>query len=122
MGRIAAEQGDHVIVTSDNPRSEPPRAIIDEITPGVEAGAAGRPLTFEIEPDRRRAIGLAVGAAAPGDLVLIAGKGHESYQEVAGVRHAFDDRQIVREALRASRATAGARDPGRLETGGTGAS
>jgi UDP-N-acetylmuramoyl-L-alanyl-D-glutamate--2,6-diaminopimelate ligase len=95
-----------VIVTSDNPRSEPPRAIIDEITPGVDTGAARRAVTVEIEPDRRRAIGLAVGAAAPGDLVLIAGKGHESYQEVAGVRHAFDDRQIARESLRASRAAA----------------
>ena len=119
MGRIAAEHSDWVIVTSDNPRSEPPRAIIDEITPGVDAGAAGRAVTVEIEPDRRRAIGVAVGAAAPGDLVLIAGKGHESYQEVAGVRYAFDDRQIAREALRASRAAASARAPGRPETGGT---
>ena len=106
MGRIAAERADHVIVTSDNPRSEPPRAIIDEITPGVDAGADGRQVAVDVEPDRRRAIGLAVGAAAPGDLVLIAGKGHESYQEIAGVRQAFDDRQVVREVLSATHASA----------------
>ncbi len=107
MGRLASELADHVIVTSDNPRSESPRAIIDEILPGVETGSAGRRVRIDVEPDRRRAIVLAVRAAVPGDLVLIAGKGHETYQEIAGVKHAFDDRQVVREALRAARATAG---------------
>jgi UDP-N-acetylmuramoyl-L-alanyl-D-glutamate--2,6-diaminopimelate ligase len=100
MGRIAAEWADHVIVTSDNPRTEDPRAIIDEIRPGVDDGRAGRDVRVEIEPDRRRAIGVAVSSAGAGDLVLIAGKGHEPYQEIGGVRHPFDDRQVVREALR----------------------
>lgn len=106
MGRIAAEWADVVIVTSDNPRSEPPQAIIAEIRPGVEAAAAaraaaGRPVRVIYEPDRRRAIAAAVGEAGPGDLVLIAGKGHETYQEIAGVRHPFDDREVVRDVLRA---------------------
>jgi UDP-N-acetylmuramoyl-L-alanyl-D-glutamate--2,6-diaminopimelate ligase len=121
MGQLAAELADHVIVTSDNPRSEAPRAIIDEITPGVAAGAAGRRVAVDVEPDRRRAIGLAVESAASGDLVLIAGKGHESYQEIAGVRHAFDDRDVVREALRAMRAGARARGPRGSTTEGAGA-
>lgn len=121
MGRIAAELADQVIVTSDNPRSEAPRAIIDEITPGVAAGGERRRVAVDIEPDRRRAIDLAVGAASSGDLVLIAGKGHESYQEIAGVRQAFDDRDVVREALRAAHAGAPARGPRRSTTGGAGA-
>jgi UDP-N-acetylmuramoyl-L-alanyl-D-glutamate--2,6-diaminopimelate ligase len=106
MGRIAAEWADLVIVTSDNPRSEDPQAIIDEIRPGVEAAAAareaaGRPVRVVYDPDRRRAIATAVAAAGRGDLVLIAGKGHETYQEIGGTRHPFDDREVVREALRA---------------------
>jgi UDP-N-acetylmuramoyl-L-alanyl-D-glutamate--2,6-diaminopimelate ligase len=106
MGRIAAEWADVVIVTSDNPRSESPQAIIAEIRPGVEAAAAaraaaGRPPRVIYEPDRRRAIVAAVAAAGPGDLVLIAGKGHETYQEIAGVRYPFDDREVVRDVLRA---------------------
>ncbi len=99
MGRIAAERADHVIVTSDNPRSEDPVAIIDEIRPGVEAGTAGRGVRVDYEPDRRRAIARAIAAAGAGDLVLIAGKGHEPYQLIAGVQHRFDDRQVAREIL-----------------------
>ena len=102
MGDIAARWADHVIVTSDNPRSEDPQAIVDEIRPGIEAGRTGRDVYVDIQPDRRRAIAAAVAAAAPGDLVVIAGKGHEPYQEIAGTRHPFDDREVVREALRAS--------------------
>ncbi|MGQ0549579.1 MAG: UDP-N-acetylmuramoyl-L-alanyl-D-glutamate--2,6-diaminopimelate ligase [Armatimonadota bacterium] len=109
MGHIAARWADHVIATSDNPRSEDPQAIIDEIRPGIEAGRSGRQVRVDIEPDRRRAITAAIAAAAPGDLVLIAGKGHEPYQEVAGKRHPFDDRQVVREALRGSGRSARAR-------------
>lgn len=101
MGRIAAELADHVIVTSDNPRTEDPDAIIDEILPGTRAAA--RQVTVVVEPDRRRAIGAAVAAARAGDLVLIAGKGHESYQEIMATKHPFDDREVVRGALRASR-------------------
>jgi UDP-N-acetylmuramoyl-L-alanyl-D-glutamate--2,6-diaminopimelate ligase len=93
MGRIADELADIAIVTSDNPRSEDPRAIIDEIV----AGAPG----LEIEPDRRAAIARAIERAREGDVVLIAGKGHEQGQEIAGVKHPFDDREVARDVLRA---------------------
>jgi UDP-N-acetylmuramoyl-L-alanyl-D-glutamate--2,6-diaminopimelate ligase len=108
MGRIAAEWADHVFVTSDNPRTEDPEAIIAEIRPGVEEGIAARvgrhaspgTVRAQFDPDRRRAIAAAIAAAAAGDIVVIAGKGHETYQEIAGVRHPFDDREVVRAVLR----------------------
>ena len=93
MGRIAAEHADVAIVTSDNPRSERPEAIIDEIVAGGDGG-------LEVEPDRRRAIERALEEARPGDVVVIAGKGHEQGQEIAGRRLPFDDRDVAREALR----------------------
>jgi UDP-N-acetylmuramoyl-L-alanyl-D-glutamate--2,6-diaminopimelate ligase len=99
MGRIATELADVAIVTSDNPRSEDPQAIIDEVL----AGTVGEP---EVEPDRRAAIERAVELAEPGDLVVIAGKGHELGQEIAGRITPFDDRDVARDALRALRATA----------------
>jgi UDP-N-acetylmuramoyl-L-alanyl-D-glutamate--2,6-diaminopimelate ligase len=94
MGRVAAELADVVIVTSDNPRSEDPLAIIQDVLQG-----AG--LDVEIDPDRRSAIQRAVGLAQAGDIVLIAGKGHEQGQEIAGVVHPFDDRAVARDALAA---------------------
>jgi UDP-N-acetylmuramoyl-L-alanyl-D-glutamate--2,6-diaminopimelate ligase len=108
MGRIAAEWADHVIVTSDNPRTEDPEAIIAEIRPGVNdamaAGAVARgaqgAVRAEFDPDRRRAIAAAIAAARAGDIVVVAGKGHETYQEIAGTRHPFDDREVVRTILR----------------------
>jgi UDP-N-acetylmuramoyl-L-alanyl-D-glutamate--2,6-diaminopimelate ligase len=93
MGRVAANLADVVIVTSDNPRSEEPIRIIEDVLQG-----AG--LDVEVDPDRRTAIERAIVLADPGDVVLIAGKGHEQGQEVAGVVHAFDDREVAREALR----------------------
>jgi UDP-N-acetylmuramoyl-L-alanyl-D-glutamate--2,6-diaminopimelate ligase len=96
MGRIATELADLAIVTSDNPRSEDPLAIIDDVVAGVAAGE------LEIEPDRRAAIERAVSHARPGDVILIAGKGHEQGQEVNGRRLPFDDREVAREALRAA--------------------
>ena len=102
MGRLAVELADLAVVTSDNPRSEEPVAIIDEILQGIRATAGEfRRARVEVEPDRRAAIHHAIAAAAPGDIVIIAGKGHETYQEVCGVRHPFDDRVVAREALRA---------------------
>jgi len=98
MGRIAAELADRAIVTSDNPRSEDPLAIIGEVLAGAPE--------LEVEPDRRAAIELAVGAAREGDIVLIAGKGHEQGQEIAGRVLPFDDREVARETLRALRAPA----------------
>jgi len=99
MGEIAARLADVAVVTSDNPRSEDPEAILDEILAGVPAGAAG----VERIADRRAAIGRAVREARPGDVVIIAGKGHERGQEFAGGRkEPFDDVEVAREALRSS--------------------
>ena len=95
MGRAAAELSDVTIVTSDNPRSEDPLAIIDEITAG--AAATGR--AYEVEPDRRAAIRRAFERARPGDVVVIAGKGHESGQQFADRVLPFDDRRVAREEL-----------------------
>jgi UDP-N-acetylmuramoyl-L-alanyl-D-glutamate--2,6-diaminopimelate ligase len=99
MGRIASQLADVVIVTSDNPRSEDPIAIIDEIRRGL-VGAA------EIEPDRAAAIRVAVEAAREGDVVVVAGKGHEQGQELADRTIPFDDREAARDALRALGAAA----------------
>lgn len=95
MGRAARELADVAIVTSDNPRSEDPRAIIE----GILAGATSGPAELVVEEDRRAAIMNAVRRARPGDIVLIAGKGHESGQERAGVVTPFDDRDVAREVL-----------------------
>jgi UDP-N-acetylmuramoyl-L-alanyl-D-glutamate--2,6-diaminopimelate ligase len=96
MGRVAAELSDHAVVTSDNPRSEDPDAIINEILAGIDADR-----TVEVEPDRRTAIAHALERAASGDPVVIAGKGHEQGQEFEGGRKVpFDDRDVAREELR----------------------
>ena len=94
MGGIASRLADVPIVTSDNPRSEEPEAIIEEIVAGMEPGA-------EVDPDRRSAIARAIELAEPGDVVVIAGKGHEQGQEFKeGRKVPFDDREVAREALR----------------------
>jgi UDP-N-acetylmuramoyl-L-alanyl-D-glutamate--2,6-diaminopimelate ligase len=96
MGRAGAALSDLAIVTSDNPRSEDPGAIIAEVLGGVENG-----VDVEVEPDRRAAIALALGRARPGDTVVIAGKGHEQGQEFAdGRKLPFDDREVARAELR----------------------
>ena len=108
MGEAAARAADLVVVTSDNPRTEPPGAIIDEIVPGVERagmrrltpeGLRGGERGFAVEPDRRAAIALAVELAREGDAVLLAGKGHEDYQIVGKERLPFSDRDEARRAL-----------------------
>ena len=91
----AAAASDRVVLTSDNPRSEDPEAILDQ----VEAGLAGHEVPYCRIPDRRSAIADAIRAAGPGDVVLIAGKGHETYQEIAGRRLPFDDRAVAAEEL-----------------------
>jgi UDP-N-acetylmuramoyl-L-alanyl-D-glutamate--2,6-diaminopimelate ligase len=93
MGKVAADLADVTIVTSDNPRSEAPLAIIEDVLQG-----AG--LDVEIDPDRRSAIERALSLARDGDVVVIAGKGHEQGQDVAGVVSPFDDREVARAALR----------------------
>jgi len=114
MGRLAVELADLAVVTSDNPRSEEPRAIIEEILEGARAVPSAR---YAVEPDRRAAIALAIGEARPGDCVVIAGKGHEPYQEIAGVRHPFDDRVVAREVLRARLGAGGVGPTGPAGTG-----
>jgi UDP-N-acetylmuramoyl-L-alanyl-D-glutamate--2,6-diaminopimelate ligase len=94
MGGIASSLADVAVVTSDNPRTEDPLAIIDDILEG-----SGRGPGVVVEPDRRRAIDLAVGMASGGDAVLIAGKGHEDYQVLGREKVHFDDREEARRAL-----------------------
>jgi UDP-N-acetylmuramoyl-L-alanyl-D-glutamate--2,6-diaminopimelate ligase len=101
MGAAAATHADRVVITSDNPRSEDPEAIIAAIAAGAEA-AGGRAREIDRVTDRREAIEAALAGAGTGDVVVIAGKGHETYQEIAGgVKLPFDDREVAREALRA---------------------
>jgi UDP-N-acetylmuramoyl-L-alanyl-D-glutamate--2,6-diaminopimelate ligase len=104
MGRVGAELSDLAIVTSDNPRSEPPEAIIEEIVAGIEGTEVGAPesdASVIVEPDRRAAIALGLERARPEDTVVIAGKGHEQGQEFEGGRKIpFDDREVAREDLR----------------------
>lgn len=97
MGEIAGDLADVVIVTSDNPRTEDPRAIIDQIMAGFSPNAAGR---VTVEADRRRAIRRAIRTARGGDVVIIAGKGHEDYQIIGRKRIHFDDREEAAAALR----------------------
>lgn len=94
MGKVAEEYADHIILTNDNPRSEAPEKIIGDILAGMK-----RPGSVRVESDRARAIELAIDTAAPGDVVLVAGKGHETYQEIGGKRYPFSDRQLVRNLL-----------------------
>jgi UDP-N-acetylmuramoyl-L-alanyl-D-glutamate--2,6-diaminopimelate ligase len=96
MGRAAAEGADLVVVTSDNPRSEDPLRIIDEVVAGIPSGTP-----TIVEPERRAAIERAVDAATDGDVVVIAGKGHETTQEIDGVVLPFDDRAVARAAIEA---------------------
>ena len=110
MGAIAARLSDLAVVTSDNPRTEDPRAIIDEILPGVrqqgltqvdaeQLGSVSAGKVFAAEPDRRRAIEAGIRAARPGDTVLIAGKGHETYQVIGQRTIHFDDREEAARVL-----------------------
>ena len=99
MGEVAAARADRVVITSDNPRSEPAQAIIDDI-------AGGAPAAEQIV-DRSEAVARVVSEAADNDVVLLAGKGHEPYQEIQGVRHAYSDLEQARAALAAWRIAAG---------------
>ena len=96
MAAICAEKSDLVILTSDNPRSEDPEAIIEEMKAGITADARRKVLTVV---NRKEAIRTACHLAVPGDIILVAGKGHEKYQEIKGVRYPFDDKQVLEEML-----------------------
>lgn len=98
MGHIGEKYSDCMWITSDNPRDEDPKDIIEDIVKGVRGG------TYRIEPDRRCAIEEAIGEAREGDVVLIAGKGHEGVQVFSDRVIPFDDRDVVREVLARSRA------------------
>ncbi|HEX8810763.1 MAG TPA: cyanophycin synthetase [Terracidiphilus sp.] len=97
MGQAAGEGSDFVVATSDNPRSEDPMAILREIEPALKATAT----RYIIEPDRTNAIHLALEAAKPGDVVLLAGKGHEKEQILADRTIPFDDAEVALKALAA---------------------
>jgi UDP-N-acetylmuramoyl-L-alanyl-D-glutamate--2,6-diaminopimelate ligase len=110
MGEAVARVVDLAILTSDNPRTEDPRAIIADAEPGLVAGGLSRVATLDrrgyvVEPDRRRAIAAAMAAARAGDCVVIAGKGHEDYQIIGTVKQPFDDRVEARRALGAAHAS-----------------
>ena len=92
MGEACAKLADRLVVTSDNPRSEDPLKIIEAILKGVERVEK----VVKVEPNRQKAIEFALANAGEGDVVIIAGKGHETTQEIAGVKHPFDDREVVR--------------------------
>jgi UDP-N-acetylmuramoyl-L-alanyl-D-glutamate--2,6-diaminopimelate ligase len=96
MGGVAARSADVVVVTSDNPRHEDPEAIIAEVVRGIDRSSG-----VLVEPDRRRAVDAAIGLARPGDVVVVAGKGHEAVQEVGGRCLPFDDRVVAAEAVAA---------------------
>jgi UDP-N-acetylmuramoyl-L-alanyl-D-glutamate--2,6-diaminopimelate ligase len=112
MGAIAARLARHVVVTSDNPRAEAPQAILDQIVAGIE----GRPV--DVIEDRRGAIGHALREAANDAVIVIAGKGHEDYQEIAGVKHPFSDVDEARRALE-RRSGAGPSQDGHSPSGGS---
>jgi UDP-N-acetylmuramoyl-L-alanyl-D-glutamate--2,6-diaminopimelate ligase len=95
MGKVAAEMADSVILTSDNPRTEDPMQIIQEIAAGIPGGK-----DVTIEPDRRKAIAVAVQNAKRGDIVLIAGKGHENYQVIGTEKTHLDDREVIADLLK----------------------
>jgi UDP-N-acetylmuramoyl-L-alanyl-D-glutamate--2,6-diaminopimelate ligase len=94
MGKAVADYADVAVVTSDNPRSEDPLAIIEDILPGVSSAKE-----LHQEPDRKKAIGLAIGLLGPEDALLVAGKGHEDYQIIKGVKLPFSDQETIREYL-----------------------
>lgn len=100
MGRISAQLADLTVITNDNPRSEEPSSILEQILKGHQAaqreGAQGQAV---VEPDRARGIEMAIGWARAGDTVIIAGKGHETYQVFADRTEDFDDRQVAAEML-----------------------
>ncbi|KRF32166.1 UDP-N-acetylmuramoyl-L-alanyl-D-glutamate--2,6-diaminopimelate ligase [Paenibacillus sp. Soil787] len=99
MGKVTAKYSDYLYVTSDNPRTENPDAILDDIVPGLKEVNYPKE-QYELIVDRKKAIQKAIEGAGPKDVILIAGKGHETYQDVMGVKHDFDDRLVAKAAIR----------------------
>ena len=98
MGEAAGRASDFVVLTSDNPRSEDPVSIINDALVGLQKSGA----KYSVEPDRRKAVTLAIGETRPGDIVLLAGKGHEKVQVTREGSRPFDDVDVARDALRAA--------------------
>jgi UDP-N-acetylmuramoyl-L-alanyl-D-glutamate--2,6-diaminopimelate ligase len=96
MAKIACHLSDRVILTSDNPRFEEPEAILEDMKKGIEPGYNSKVLVMV---NRKEAIKTACALARPGDIILVAGKGHETYQEIKGVKHPFDDKMILKEVF-----------------------
>ena len=96
MARVASEKSDQIVITSDNPRGENPEDILDDMLPGIPPGRKMKMLRIS---ERRSAIIAALSMAKDNDIVLIAGKGHEKYQEIMGKKFPFDDKKIVQEFL-----------------------
>jgi UDP-N-acetylmuramoyl-L-alanyl-D-glutamate--2,6-diaminopimelate ligase len=94
MGEVACEHSDRVIFTSDNPRTEDPVQILNDMEDGLSVTSRRKYVAI---PDRKQAIKTAISMAQPDDIVLVAGKGHEKYQEINGVKHHFDDKEVVQE-------------------------
>ena len=95
MGRIGAEIADIAIITSDNPRTEDPAKIIEDIVKGID----NRKNNYEIIENRPKAIRHAMDIAQKNDIIILAGKGHETYQEICGVKHHLDEREVVAQYL-----------------------
>ena len=95
MGEISGRIADYTIITSDNPRTEEPKAIVDEIEKGIKK-TKGK---YEVIVDRKSAIAKAIEMASKADVIVLAGKGHETYQEINGEKHPFDERTIVTEII-----------------------
>ncbi len=96
MAKVSIEYADQIIITSDNPRDEDPLTIINDIEQGM-----GKNKDYKTEEDRKQAIELAIEQANPGDIILVAGKGHEDYQEIKGIRYQYSDIKICQELLAA---------------------
>ncbi|HVF96824.1 MAG TPA: cyanophycin synthetase, partial [Flavisolibacter sp.] len=96
MGEVACEHSDRVIFTSDNPRSEDPQQILADMEEGLSVSSRRKYVAIA---DRAQAIKTAISMAKPEDIVLVAGKGHEKYQEIKGVKHHFDDKEVVQEVF-----------------------
>jgi UDP-N-acetylmuramoyl-L-alanyl-D-glutamate--2,6-diaminopimelate ligase len=92
MGKIASDFSDKLFITSDNPREEDPQSIIEDLLAGIE-----NKMNVHIEIDRKKAIISALSEAESGDIVLVAGKGHENYQDIKGIKYHFDDSEIIKE-------------------------
>jgi UDP-N-acetylmuramoyl-L-alanyl-D-glutamate--2,6-diaminopimelate ligase len=97
MAAIACEYSNKIILTADNPRSEDPEAILDQMQKGINPADMKKTLRIS---DRKEAIKTALSLSHPGDIILIAGKGHEKYQEIKGVKHPFDDFEILKETIK----------------------